>query len=297
MKFLINFVLFVTLCSCQLQDTKNIDKNSIKKIISKAFDNDNNKIQKDPIKYVLGERYFIEGVEYIPEENYEYNEIGLATFYGKELHNKKTLNNDFNKVTELLGRHKTLPLPSIVKVTNLDNGLFLTIKINDRHDDNSSLIQLSRKSAMLLKFYKNKIAKVRIEVMSDPSKQMKVVSKSMSELDFIDTVDSAPTESVFISNIDDDLSTDQGNTFVEQPVEIGFENITNDELYLKVYEFKTYNDLKIIIADLNISSKITIQKNINSYSVIIGPLNNTEANKLVLSFISKGYKKTKFILE
>ena len=80
----------------------------------------------------------------------------MANFYGKELHNKKTINNDLNKVTELLGRHKTLPLPSIVKITNLDNGLYLTIKINDRHNDNSSLIQVSRKTAQLLRFYKIK---------------------------------------------------------------------------------------------------------------------------------------------
>ena len=85
--------------------------------------------------------YFIEGVQYVPEENYNYNKVGLATFYNSELHNKKTINNDYNKVTELLGRHKTLPIPSVVKVTNLENGLSITLKINDRHDDNSSIIQ------------------------------------------------------------------------------------------------------------------------------------------------------------
>ena len=67
--------------------------------------------------------------------------------------------NDINKVTELLGRHKTLPLPSIVKITNLENGLSLTIKIVDRHNDNASIIQVSRKVAQLLRFYKNKITK------------------------------------------------------------------------------------------------------------------------------------------
>ena len=81
--------------------------------------------------------------------------------------NKKTkkfigrnANNDLNKVTELLGRHKTLPLPSIVKITNLENGLSLTIKIIDRHDDNASIIQVSRKVAQLLRFYKNKITNI-----------------------------------------------------------------------------------------------------------------------------------------
>ena len=180
---------------------KKIVKIPEKKVIKKSTDKLNQK-KSNLIKYHIGDPYFIEGVEYIPEENYNYNEIGLASFYGKELHKRKTINNDFNNVTELLGRHKTLPIPSIVKITNLDNGLFLTIKINDRHNDNSSLIQVSRKTAQLLRFYKDKIAKVRIEVLSDPSKQMKIVTQSMNEINFNDTIDSAPTESVSISNID-----------------------------------------------------------------------------------------------
>ena len=93
--------------------------------------------------YIVGEPYFIEGVEYVPKEDYNYKKRGLATFYGKELHNVKTINNDLNKVTDVLGRHKTLPLPSIVKITNLENGLYLTIKIVDRHEDNYSIIQVS----------------------------------------------------------------------------------------------------------------------------------------------------------
>ena len=59
---------------------------------------------------------------------YNYDKDGLASFYGKELHNVKTINNDLNKVTELLGRHKTLPLPSTVKITNLENGISLISK-------------------------------------------------------------------------------------------------------------------------------------------------------------------------
>ena len=99
-------------------------KNQVKKI-EKSYEKKNDDIQisnkqnKDNIFYYIGDPYFIEGVEYIPEENYSYSEIGLASFYGKELHNSKTINNDYNKVTELLGRHKTLPIPSMVKITNL----------------------------------------------------------------------------------------------------------------------------------------------------------------------------------
>ena len=95
----------------------------IEKVVEKK--NDNNLINQKKnnnnlIFYHIGETYYIEGVKYTPEENYNYSDIGIATYYGKELHNKKTINNDLNKVTELLGRHKILPIPSMVKITNLD---------------------------------------------------------------------------------------------------------------------------------------------------------------------------------
>ena len=197
----------------------------------------------------------------------------------------------------MLGRHKTLPVPSIVKVTNLDNGLSLTIKINYRHDDNSSLIQVSRKTAQLLRFYKDKIAKVRIEVLSDPSKQMKIVTQSMNEINFNDTIDSAPTESVSISNIDSTNIESNKNEIIDEPIEIGFEEVSDKDFLLKVYEFQSYNEAKSIFTEFNLKYKFVIQKEEEFYSLIVGPLNNDEANKLVLSFISKGYKKTEFILE
>ena len=308
-KLVTSFFLIIFLVSCKIQQTDQIldilpDKETIKKAVKipenkilKKSTNELNQKKSNLIKYYIGDPYFIEGVEYIPEENYNYDEIGLASFYGKELHKRKTINNDFNNVTELLGRHKTLPVPSIVKVTNLDNGLSLTIKINDRHDDNSSLIQVSRKTAQLLKFYKDKIAKVRIEILSDPSKQMKIVTQSMNEINFNDTIDSAPTESVSISNIDSTNIESNKNEIIDEPIEIGFEEVSNKDFLLKVYEFQSYNEAKSIFTEFNLKYKFVIQKEKEFYSLIVGPLNNDEANKLVLSFISKGYKKTEFILE
>ena len=299
-KLIISFIILFFLTSCKIQDSKKITeiienkKDAVKNLIKIKPSNKN--INKNTLKYIVGDPYYIHGVKYIPKEDFAYNEIGLATFYNKELHNKKTINNDYNKVTELLGRHKTLQLPSIVKVTNLENGLSLVIKINDRHSDNSSLIQVSRKSAQLLKFYKNKITKVRVEVLSDSSKQMKVVTQSMNEINFNDTLDSAPTLDVSILDISKDSSKKKNEIIIEDPIEIGFENIENKQLYLKIYDFKSYNNAKSLILDLSIINKYTIQKEKEFYSLILGPLTNNEANNLVLSFISKGYKKTEFLL-
>ena len=312
MKLIIS-LLFFLLISCEqiskeevintIEDTK---ETVVKKTI-KSPDTSNkvkikveeDKANKNKIFYLIGEPYYIEGVKYVPEENYFYQEIGLATFYDKELHNKRTANNDLNKVTELLGRHKTLPLPSIVKITNLENGLSLTIKIIDRHDDNTSIIQVSRKVAQLLRFYKNKITKTKVEILSDPSRQWKNVTMSINDKDFNNTVESAPTEIVSISNIDEDLNTSEDQTEdikIEQPIELGFEEVDELDLYLHVNNFKNYQEIKNIVNEVNLSDKYTSENIGNFYKLIIGPIDNKTADKLLSTFISKGYKESKLIL-
>ena len=210
MKLIISLFFFI-LVSCdniskdkvfnKLENTKNIIEEKAKKNIQQSDDSKKENFSKNRIFYLIGDPYYIEGVKYTPKENYTYQEVGLATYYDKELHNQRTVNNDLNKVTELLGRHKTLPLPSIIKITNLENGLSLTIKIVDRHDDNASIIQVSRKVAQLLRFYKSKVTKAKDKILSDPSKQWKSVILSMNESEFNTTIVSAPTDVVSISNL------------------------------------------------------------------------------------------------
>tara|TARA_B110000008_G_scaffold89458_1_gene91584 strand:+ start:273 stop:1214 length:942 start_codon:yes stop_codon:yes gene_type:complete len=312
MKLIISLLLFLIISCEQISKDEVINtiENTKDVIVEKTIKSpdttekidlkvEEDKVNKNKIFYLIGEPYYIEGVKYVPEENYSYEEIGLATFYDKELHNKRTANNDLNKVTELLGRHKTLPLPSIVKITNLENGLSLTIKIIDRHDDNTSIIQVSRKVAQLLRFYKNKITKTKVEILPDPSRQWKNVTMSINDKDFNNTVESAPTEIVSISNIDEDLNTaeDQNEDInIEQPIELGFEEVDDLDLYLHVNNFKNYQEIKNIVNEINLSDKYTSENIGNFYKLIIGPIDNKTADKLLSTFISKGYKESKLIL-
>ena len=312
MKLIISLLLFLIISCEQISKDEVINtiENTKDVIVEKTIKSpdttekidlkvEENKVNKNKIFYLIGEPYYIEGVKYVPEENYSYEEIGLATFYDKELHNKRTANNDLNKVTELLGRHKTLPLPSIVKITNLENGLSLTIKIIDRHDDNTSIIQVSRKVAQLLRFYKNKITKTKVEILPDPSRQWKNVTMSINDKDFNNTVESAPTEIVSISNIDEDLNTaeDQNEDInIEQPIELGFEEVDDLDLYLHVNNFKNYQEIKNIVNEINLSDKYTSENIGNFYKLIVGPIDNKTAGKLLSTFISKGYKESKLIL-
>ena len=310
MKLIIS-LFFIFLFSCdnisnnkvvnKLENAKNIiedkTKENVAKLVEPKKNLDKENSTSENIFYLIGDPYFIEGVKYTPKEDYSYSEVGLATFYDKELHNQKTLNNDLNKVTELLGRHKTLPLPSIVKITNLENGLSLTIKLIDRHDDNASVIQVSRKVAQLLRFYKNRMARVKVEILSDPSKQWKNVTMSINDEDFNSTVKSAPTEIVSISNIDDDNEENSLQEDIEQPIELGFEKVENLELFLHINNFKNYEDIQKIVNEIQLKEKFTSENMGDFYKLIIGPIENEVANKLVSTFILKGYKENEIILE
>jgi len=303
MKLIISLLLFLIISCEQISKDEVINtiENNKDVIVEKTIKSpdttekidlkvEEDKVNKNKIFYLIGEPYYIEGVKYVPEENYSYEEIGLATFYDKELHNKRTANNDLNKVTELLGRHKTLPLPSIVKITNLENGLSLTIKIIDRHDDNTSIIQVSRKVAQLLRFYKNKITKTKVEILPDPSRQWKNVTMSINDKDFNNTVESAPTEIVSISNIDEDLNTAEDkndNINVEQPIELGFEEVDDLDLYLHVNNFKNYQEIKDIVNEINLSDKYTSENIGNFYKLIVGPIDNKTADNYFRHLLAK----------
>ena len=110
---------------------------------------------------------------------------------------------------------------------------------------------------------------------------------------------SAPTENVIVSNLDsNDLSKNENiskNNF-EQPIELNQEEYSSQNLYLKIHGFNSYNESKEILDSFSIDFQATIQNEGNYYSILIGPIENQDANNLVSSFISKGYKKTEILI-
>jgi hypothetical protein len=112
-------------------------------------------------------------------------------------------------------------------------------------------------------------------------------------------VESAPTEIVSISNIDEDLNTPEEQNEdinIEQPIELGFEEVDDLDLYLHVNNFKNYQEIKNIVNEINLSDKYTSENIGNFYKLIVGPIDNITADKLLSTFISKGYKESKLIL-
>lgn len=124
--------------------------------------------------YKIGEPYQVSNIWYRPEENYDYKEVGIASWYGPDFHQGVTANGETYNMHALSAAHRTLPLPSIVKVTNLDNGKFVVVRVNDRGPFvNNRIIDLSKAAAEKLDFIDSGTAKVRVEILEKESKALK----------------------------------------------------------------------------------------------------------------------------
>lgn len=121
--------------------------------------------------YKVGQPYQIKDKWYYPSEDYSYDETGIASWYGADFHDHKTANGEIYNKDELTAAHKTLPLPCLARVTNLDNGRSIVVRVNDRGPfSGSRIIDMSQRSAQLLGFENQGTAKVRVQVLADESK-------------------------------------------------------------------------------------------------------------------------------
>jgi len=101
---------------------------------------------------------------YVPEEDVNYREVGLASWYGDDFHGRLTANGEVFDMDALTAAHPTLPMPCYARVTNLSNGKSLIVRVNDRGPYHGNrLIDLSNKAAELLEFKRNGVARVRVE--------------------------------------------------------------------------------------------------------------------------------------
>jgi rare lipoprotein A len=124
----------------------------------------NGPIPKGGGTYRIGKPYMVAGRTYVPEENPNYREEGLASWYGDDFHGRLTANGEVFDMEGLSAAHPTLPLPSYVRVTNLANRRSIIVRVNDRgpyHDNR--VIDVSHKAATLLGFRDNGVARVRVE--------------------------------------------------------------------------------------------------------------------------------------
>ena len=139
------------------------------------------------------EPYQVKGVWYTPKVDYNYDETGTASWYGPGFDRQPTADGEIYDMNQVSAAHKTLPLPSIVEVTNLQNGRALRVRVNDRGPFvDGRLIDMSRRSAQLLGFEGSGTAPVRVKIIKDES--IRVAQAAMrGELGAVAVAQAAPT--------------------------------------------------------------------------------------------------------
>ncbi len=129
-------------------------------------------------KFKIGKPYEVMGKTYYPKESYDLVETGIASWYGPGFDGRKTANGETFDKTELTAAHRTLQMPSLVRVTNLDNGRSLVVRVNDRGPyKRSRVIDVSEQAAQLLGFKHIGTAKVRLEVLKEESLRVAQAAK------------------------------------------------------------------------------------------------------------------------
>ncbi len=162
--FIVIFLLSLNLSACT---TSNSSFDNLSK------EDKNNKKYQGHFK--VGKKYSIKGKSYKPVKCNKYSKIGKASWYGSKngFHGKKTANGDVYNKHMLTAAHKTLHMPCLVKVKNLENGKSVIVLVNDRgpFTDNRE-IDVSERAATLLGFKNKGIAKVKVQYLHAETKKL-----------------------------------------------------------------------------------------------------------------------------
>lgn len=114
--------------------------------------------------YRVGSPYTVGGRMYVPEYDPHYKAVGLASWYGDDFYGRYTANGEIFDMNSISAAHPTMPMPSYARVTNLQNGHSLIVRVNDRGPyARDRVIDLSVRAAQLLGFYNHGTAPVKVE--------------------------------------------------------------------------------------------------------------------------------------
>jgi rare lipoprotein A len=175
--------------------------------------------------YKIGKPYVIEGATYYPQEDYSYDETGIASWYGPGFHGRYTANGEVFDEDQLTAAHRTLPMPSLVRVTNLDNGKSAVVRVNDRGPfARGRIIDMSKRGSEILGFKSNGTAKVRVQILADESRAIADAAREKgtyrSAAGEGEQPRSAPVEKVAAQSLDEVPSAVDSSISTGEPVAV-----------------------------------------------------------------------------
>ena len=283
--------------------------------------------KKDKLKspnaiFKIGNPYIVDGKKYYQKKNLNYDEKGVASWYGPKFHGKLTANGEIFNQYELTAAHKTLPIPSAVKVTNLKNNKSIIIRINDRGPFvNDRIIDLSYQSAKKLKLLETGTGFVRVQILRSESILLEKLAKKGEFPEIIDITNrtTPPINQVNFSNVSikkiEESASENNNykTFKKNEVESPIENVKKRiqvlkingkkfKIWIQIASFSNKKSANILKTKFNSIKNINIKKvnfkGKNFFRVRVGPFNTVSDTKNIYNFLIKsGMEGTKIFVE
>ncbi len=245
--------------------------------------------EKSEGRYKVGDPYQIGNIWYYPHVDYEYDETGIASWYGPNFDGKPTANGEVFDMNELTAAHRTLPLPSLVEVTNLENGRKIHLRVNDRGPfAKGRIIDISRQGSQLLGFRINGTAKVRVRILAAESRQLAAKAKGgtlLAESGSPITVDKLPKANV----ASESLAPPPGADVAEAPVQIA-STVTMESLESPAKPVVTVAPGAVIMQVPVVNTGIYVQAgafaqfdNANRARAILSPVGDVKVSQVLIN--------------
>jgi len=258
--------------------------------------------------YKVGSPYQIDGVWYYPGEQPDYDETGIASWYGPTFYGKYTANGELYDGNALTAAHRTLPMPVNVRVTNLGNGKSIVVRVNDRGPyARGRIIDLSRHAAELLDVVQTGTARVRVTYLSRADLQGGAPPPPETPPEIAAALPAAPTVKVDIrplTSVPGAAVAAPGRQYTmpavapSAPLQVASNEPTGQvtevpvpvatRLYVQVGAFSKLDNARTLLSKLGGDLRIsTLQRNGQTlYRVRTGPLNSVEDADAALSRIT-----------
>ena len=255
--------------------------------------------------YKIGNKYNVKGKYYFPKKDLTYNKTGIASWYGPKFHGKLTANGEIYNQYALTAAHKTLPLPSAVKVTNLQNNKSVILRINDRGPFvNDRIIDLSSKAADVLGLKKNGTGLVRVILLKDKSLLLEKLAKNGSFPEIIDL----PKSELPAVNIPKTTAVkidgkSKKNKSVKKIIKYELNNLNKEyNIFIQIASFSSSQNAKIMKEKVSYIEKVKIYKKLSRtktfYQVKAGPFKSVKkVDELHSLLLQKGMQGAKIIIE
>ena len=258
----------------------------------------------------------------LSKKNLNYDEKGIASWYGPKFHGKLTANGEIFNQYKLTAAHKTLPIPSAVKVTNLKNNKSLIVRINDRGPFvNDRIIDLSYESAKRLNLLKSGTGFVRVQIVRPESILLEKLAKKgkFPEINEITKKTTPPINQVSYSNVsikkigDNNLINNSEEVYIKNKIETQIEKVNKKvqilkingkkyKIWIQIASFSNQKSANILKKKFNSIKNINIKKAYlkgkSFYRVRVGPFREINDTKEIYNFlINSGMEGTKIFVE